>query len=210
MINRGVLKLIGNIAKRLAVILIILLLGIYKDKLFEALLCLVMWLQFELAYQQFGLYKASQEPHFALFLEKGDTYHNLRIKNVSPFPAYMVKLVRILDKNLKPISPNLWEKEIIKSCIPCLIKPEVYRKPYELPIIGIIPRNFYNKYLANHEGYTEIFYRNQFNEDKSFFCYFTKYDEVIPITKEKVPIGFLLTTPSLFINIFNYFKAKTI
>jgi hypothetical protein len=202
------LRLISNIILRLAIIGILICLGIYLNKLFEALLVLIMWCQFELASQQFWLYKELREPLFALFLEKGDTYHNLRIKNVSPFPAYMVKLVRILDKNLKPISPNLWEKEIIKSCIPCLIKPEVYCKPYELPIIGIIPRNFYNKYLANHEGYIEIFYRNQFNEDKSFFCYFTKYDEVIPVIERREPMGFLLALPYYFLLLKNAVLLK--
>jgi len=88
----------------------LIFLGIYLNKLFEALLVLVAWLQFELAYRQFWLYKKLQKPSFSLFLHGEIPYYFLYIQNVSSSPAYTIQITRILDKNLKPIPPERWGK----------------------------------------------------------------------------------------------------
>jgi hypothetical protein len=194
---KSILRLISNIILRLAIIGILIYLGIYLNKLFEALLVLVAWFQFELASEQFWLYKELGNPSFSLLLTGGDPYYLLYIQNVSPFPAYAVKLSRILDKNFNPISPALWEKEVKTFLISCLTK-EIKPEAYQMQVLAMISKDFYEKYLANLKGSIEIGYLNSFRELKFFFCYFTEDHKVIPVIERRETIGFLLALPYYF------------
>jgi hypothetical protein len=153
------------------------------------------------------LYKELQEPSFSLFLAGGDPNYLLYIQNVSPFPAYAVKLSRILDKNLKPISPDLWGKKVEAPLISCLTK-EIKPEAYQMQVIAIISKDFYEEYLANLKGCIEIGYLNPFRELKFFFCHFTKDHKVIPVIERRESKGFLLALPYYFLLLKNAVLLK--
>jgi len=144
----------------------LIFLGIYLNKLFEALLVLVAWLQFELAYRQNKLYKASQEP-----LLSAEVFHtpqgsyNLSIENVGSIPAYSVNIKGIYDEDGKRISWGFWHQEVKPSYFPCL-------KPKEKKVIAEISEEFYNEYLIKDNGFIEISYYNQFGEENILRCSF--------------------------------------
>jgi small-conductance mechanosensitive channel len=95
--------------------------GIYLNKLFEALLVLVSWLQFELAYRQSKLHKALQEPLLSVdvFKTPQESY-NLSIENMSSIPAYSVNIKGIYDKNGKRISWGFWHQKVKPFSFACL------------------------------------------------------------------------------------------
>jgi hypothetical protein len=65
-------------------------------------------------------------------------------------------------------------------------------------LIATIPIDFYEKHLANSNGYIEISYFNPFEELKFFHCYFTKDHKVISVINRVEPKGFLLSLPYYF------------
>jgi hypothetical protein len=143
------------------------------------------------------LYKELRETSFSLLLAGGDPNYLLYIQNVSSFPAYAVKISRILDKNLKPISPNFWKEKVKAPLISCLTK-EIKPEAYKMQVMAIISKDFYEKHLANLKGYIEISYLNPFKDLKFFFCYFTEDRKVIPVIERREPMGFLLALPYYF------------
>lgn len=144
----------------------LIFLGIYLNKLFEALLVLVAWLQFELAYRQIKLHKALQEPLLSIEVSKTPQgSYNLSLENVGPMPAYSVNIKGIYDKDGKRISWGFWHQEVKPYYFPCL-------KPKEKKVIAEISDGFYNEYLIKNEGLIEISYYNQFGEENMLSCSF--------------------------------------
>jgi hypothetical protein len=172
------------------IIVLLIYFGIYLNKLFEALLVLVTWCQFELAYRQNKLYKASQEPLLSVEVSntpQGD--YNLSIENVSSIPAYSVNIKRYCDKNGKRIPLLLRYQKVESSYISCL-------KPKEKKVIAKISKEFYNEYLIEGGGFIEISYYNQFHEENILRCYFYTKEMIsyaIGGVKKKLS-GFLILT----------------
>lgn len=107
----------------LSVSLVIIIYGAILNRLFEALLVIVMWLQLELGLRQFELQKASIAPQLTVKLEeKGERLlehqWELILRNSGQSVAYCVSIVRVL-RNGSPVPPNEWEKyiRVTKHCI---------------------------------------------------------------------------------------------
>ena len=164
--------------------------GIYLNKLFEALLILVAWCQFELAYRQNKLYKASNEPLLNVEVSNiPQEVYDLLVENVSSIPAYSVNIKKICDKNGKFISRAFWYGKVKSSSFPCL-------KPKEKKVIAKISKEFYNKYLIEGNGFIEISYYDQFHEENILRCYFYTKEMIshVVVGAKKKLSGFLILT----------------
>ena len=90
---KGFYKVVAELIVRLAPIVAIIGLGLYLNKLFEALLALVAILQFELAYRQHWFNKARSEPLLAVYApeEQGKEPIRIEIENLSPTVSILFK-----------------------------------------------------------------------------------------------------------------------
>ena len=89
--------------------------GLYREMLFEALLVIVAWLQMELSWRQIELYRRSEEPKFTVNAVRSPYGIEIIIHNTGPSPAYHVGVLgvrKIFGKSLRPIPVELWEKWI--------------------------------------------------------------------------------------------------
>jgi hypothetical protein len=160
--------------------------------LFEALLVLVAWLQFELAYRQIKLHKALQEPLLSIEISKtSQGSYNLSIENVSSIPAYLVNIKGIYDKYGKRIDWKFWHQKV---------KSEPFRfhclKPKEKKVIAEISEEFYNEYLIKGDGFIEISYYDQFYEENILRCHFYIKEMIsyVVVGAKKKLSGFLILT----------------
>lgn len=185
---------------RFSFIIMIITLGLYYGKLFEALLVLITFLQFELAYRQHWLSKVRDEPVFAIYIsrvfDKRDVHINL--ENVGPTPAYLVGVSRILCKGM-PLSPEQWES-FIKS------PRHSYLKPSAIGKLAIINQDFYEKYFEKRGCTLEVSYFNRYNEWRSFVVGFNRNLPII--INEREPPGFLLSIPEHISLLITYLKLR--
>ena len=88
---KNLCKLVAELIIRLIAIGGIIALGLWLNRLFEALLVLVAIFQFELAYRQYWFSKVRNEPLFAVYIqeESGEKSMYIEIENLGPTPAYL-------------------------------------------------------------------------------------------------------------------------
>jgi hypothetical protein len=164
----------------------IIALGLYWSKLFEALLVLVAIFQFELSYRQHWFNKMRDEPAFAVFSSKqSDGSILISIRNTGPTSAYLVGVSRVIC-NGAPLSPEEWSSYVKALKLPCL-PPST-----DSPTLAIINENFYEGCLVKKHCAMEVLYVNKYSEWKSFLVGFHELMPII-ITKEERPPGFFLS-----------------
>ncbi|GEM_PF-2175389 len=188
MFFKGFCKLIAELVGRVAIIIGIVVLGLYWGKLFEALLVLVAIFQFELAYRQHWFNKVCDEPVFAVYALKHNDAIHLSIMNVGSIPAYLVGVSRVICNEV-PLPPEEWTKHISSPRHACLTPLSAGAS---MGTLAIIDRDFYNKYLSKGDCVLEISYVNRYGEWQSLMVVF---HELTPIVRTymKKPPGFLLS-----------------
>ncbi len=138
-VKRAYLKLIAKIIVRLGFILALISLGLYWNRLFEALLTLVAILQLELAYRQHWMSRMLREPYFDVRVVRTAGYIRLDIRNVGETPAYDVMVARVLIED-KPLPSEKWEKYIRSSIISCLPRGD-------FSLLAVIDESFFKEHL---------------------------------------------------------------
>jgi hypothetical protein len=186
---RAALKFFGNLAFRVLFILIIIVLGLHFNRLFDALLLIVIILQFELAYMQYWNEKARYNPIFRAELNtsQGASYM-VKLYNLSSEPAYSVSVCRVLCKG-KPIDPNEWENSIKDKITPCLFNSE------ESVHVIEIDRIFYDTELIPNLCILEICYETKSGDLGTLYLYFSGYIPMVRMPQYERPIGFLMAIP---------------
>ena len=185
LIFAGLYRLVIEIIIRLFIIVMIIALGLYWGKLFEALLVLVAIFQFELAYRQYWFSKVRDEPTFAVFAsEHRNNSIFVEVRNVGLTPAYNVGVSRIICRGI-PVKPEEWTKYVRASRHPCLA-------PLSSGTLAIIDKCFYEKHFIRESCVLEVSYFNKFGEWKNFMIGFHELTPIIITGKEKSP-GFLLS-----------------
>jgi len=180
------MKLVGALVAKLVIISWIVVLGVYWNRLFEALLVLVAIFQFELAYRQYWLNKAYNEPVFAVYPaeRQGKEYICITIENIGSTPAYLLGVSRILDGNV-PLPPEEWTQQIRAPTHACL-------RPSSTGILAIISKSFFEEKFEK-EGYVmEVSYVDCFGEWKDFRVIFSGLIPIISLRREGPP-GFFLS-----------------
>jgi len=170
---------------RLATIAVIIGLGFYWNRLFEALLVLVAILQFELAYRQHWLEKTRYEPVFAVNVpEKRNNRVYLEVKNVGSTPAYLVGVSRVLCNGV-PLPPDLWSSYVRSEIISCL-------EPSSKGTLAVIDDVFFEEYFKKKRCAIEVSYSNMYEEWNSFRATFYNHVPML-ISSTGRPPGFLLS-----------------
>jgi hypothetical protein len=117
-----------------SLLILLFLISITYNALFEFLVFMVMWLQLEIAYVS---WRIEAGPHFVFdvsecediesgteeCVETGNIY--IHVRNVGRIPVYDMTLTRVLDNRMMPIKPEVWEKHIEHPIIGSLIPGEV-------------------------------------------------------------------------------------
>ena len=187
----GFRKLVAELLIRLIVISGIIALGLYLNRLFEALLVLVTILQFELAYRQHWFNKARSEPLFAVYVREE---HNRRsifieIENLGPTPAYLLRVSRVL-RGETPLRPEEWV-QYMETPLHFTLKPSFKGT------LAIIPKSFYEEKFAKGQCAMEVSYINYLDEPKSLFIKFSGSTPIL-VPERKRPPGFLLSLGEYF------------
>uniref|UniRef100_A0A7J2U0D3 Uncharacterized protein n=1 Tax=Ignisphaera aggregans TaxID=334771 RepID=A0A7J2U0D3_9CREN len=97
------------------------LISITYNALFEFLVFMVMWLQLEIAYVSWRIeagphfvFDVSRcediEPSTEVCVETGNIY--IHVRNVGRIPVHSMRLTRVLDNKMMSIKPEVWEKHI--------------------------------------------------------------------------------------------------
>ena len=184
------MKLIGAHATRLATRLVIIsgivVLGVYWNRLFEALLVLVAIFQFELAYRQYWFNKAHYEPLFAVYLveKQGKESIHVSIENIGSTPAYLLGVSRILCGNV-PLPPEEWMQHVEAPRHACL-------KPSSGSTLAIVSKSFFNEKFEREGCVMEVSYVDCFGEWKDFLVAFSRLTPMI-ITRRERPPGLFLS-----------------
>jgi len=189
MMLRGMLRLFGNIAFRIFFIVIIIWLGLYFNRLFDALLLIVIILQFELVYMQYWNERSRHIPIFraTLNVSQGDLY-TIKLYNMSTEPAYSVSVCRVLCKG-KPLDPVRWREFIKDEITPCLFNSE--KSVHVIKINSVFFETTFTPELCA----LEVCYETKFGDLESFYLFFYGSTPMVIMHQFKQPEGFLTAIP---------------
>jgi len=149
---------------------------------------LVIWVQAEIALRQHRLFSMQFEPFFDVDLRTTDAKggKTLYLHNASKNPAYNIML-RMLDKEGKPIPPKEWENKVCQEPITDLA-------PEQGDILCYFNKDFYESICENKMAFAVDFF-NQFGEDGSIYIGFSEgVPYVIPLPRKPQMPGILLNT----------------
>jgi len=168
---------------------------------------ILIWAQVEISIRQLESFSFQFEPSFNIAEESssiiGGNRVYIHVRNISEWPAYDVKIVRLL-KNGKPIPLNSWPQNLVKYTIKCL-------PPKKDDVLFSFTWKDREHFIRKRVTF-EIGYFNRFGNASSFFITFTETGPFIfhePISRP----GFLLNTfeqVALLLKIYRYhLKRKT-
>jgi len=202
MLSRGIAKFIIMVLFKVALLLSIPFALFYIYGVKEALNPLLIYLQFlifwaqaEIGMRQFALVRFQSEPSFDVEREIGGmhiadktqiTNENLKIKNISEWPAYDIILSRVLDDKFSPIPPDEWRKWLSTKWISCL-------PPHKERVLcswnpNKVPHDYFEQVAF------EILYRNRFGDLRTLRIRFLSGGEIVLFHEEPPRSGWLLRT----------------
>jgi len=180
--KKEICRTVGELSARLSFIAALIILGLYWNKLFEALLTLIAILQFEIAYRQLWLAARRDKPIFCVYPSKTENLVYLNVRNMGSTPAFSIMVSRLL-KHGKPVPPMEWDNKWIKS------QPIAFLEPSSEATLAAIDKDFYEK--LDEENYAiEVDYVDKDGNWEYFMIHFFEGEPWFMPEEEKPP-GFL-------------------